>query len=167
MVRGMTTNRTRTIEWNDPIPLARAAHGKSGLEFLQMIARGELDQPPIGATLSFALIEAGEGYARFRGEPGEHIYNPMGTVHGGYACTLLDSAMGCAVMTALDASHGYTTAQLAVHLCRPITAETGPLIAEGRLIHAGSRVMTAEGFLRDGRDRLLAHGTTTCMVFDR
>src|SRR5688500_2284725 len=108
----MSRARTRTIEWTDPMSIAAGAQGRSGLEFLQAILDGRLAQPPISATLDFALVAAGPGSAQFRGVPAEHHYNPMGAVHGGFACTLLDSAMGCAVMSTLDAATAYTTAQL-------------------------------------------------------
>jgi uncharacterized protein (TIGR00369 family) len=91
----------------------------------------------------------------------------MGAVHGGYACTLLDSAMGCAVMTTLDERSAYTTARLAVQLVRPITIATGPVLAEGRVVHRGSRVATAEGRLVDEAGKLLAHATTTCLILPR
>jgi uncharacterized protein (TIGR00369 family) len=92
--------------------------------------------------------------------------DPMGHVHGGYACTLFDSAMSCAVMTTLDATTVCTTSQLAVHLTRAVTVATGPVIAEGRVVHRGKRLATAEGTLRDRAGNLLAHGTTTCMLLD-
>jgi uncharacterized protein (TIGR00369 family) len=161
------TERTRTIEWQDPMHTARAAAGRSGLEFLKAIAAGDVPQPPISPALGFALVSAEEGVARFRGEPAEYQYNPMGAVHGGWAATLLDSAMGSAIMTTLDAETGYTTTQLTIYLTRAIDAGTGPVIAEGRVIHRGGRVATAEGRLTDERGRLLAHGSTSCLVMPR
>jgi uncharacterized protein (TIGR00369 family) len=142
-------------------------HARTGLAFLQAIIAGTLPPAPISATLGFELAEASEGVARFRGVPAANQYNPMGAVHGGWACTLLDSAMGCAVMTTLDAETGYTTAQINVHLTRAITKDTGPVIAEGKLVARGSRVATAEGTLRDARGVLLAHATTTCVILPR
>jgi uncharacterized protein (TIGR00369 family) len=111
-------------------------------------------QPPICAALGFALFAAEEGVARFRGQPAEYQYNPTGQVHGGWASTLLDSAMGSAVMTT-------------VYLTRAIDATTGPVVAEGRVIHRGGRVVTAEGRLTDERSRLLAHATTSCLLLPR
>jgi len=162
-----TTNRTRTIEWQDPMTIARASQSLSGLAFLSAIVEGKIPQPPIGQTLDFALVGVGEGTARFRGVPGEYHYNPIGVVHGGFAATLLDSAMGCAVMSTLDEKTGYTTSDLSIRLLRAITAETGPVMAEARLIHRGRRVATAEGSLRDEAGRLLAHGTTSCILLLR
>src|SRR5262245_59679591 len=161
------TERTRTIEWQDPMRTAGAAAGRTGLEFLKAIAAGEVPPPPIGHALGFALVSAEEGVARFRGQPAEYQYNPMGAVHGGWAATLLDSAMGSAVMTPLDADTGYTTTQLTIYLTRAIEAGTGPVTAEGRATHRGGRLATAEGRLTDERGRLLAHGTTSCLILPR
>ena len=105
--------------------------------------------------------------ARFVGQPAESQYNPMGQVHGGWACTLLDSAMGSAVMTTCDCETGYTTTQLAVYLTGAIDAATGPVTAEGRVVHRGRRIATAEARLTDARGRLLAHATTSCLLMPR
>jgi uncharacterized protein (TIGR00369 family) len=163
----MSTDRTRTVIWTDPLSIARGAAGRTGIAFLRAILDGTLPAAPIQATLGFDLVAVDEGLARFRLVPGEHLYNPMGGVHGGVACTLLDSAMGSAVLTTVDEKTGYTTADLIVHLTRPISAHTGPIVAEGRVVHRGNRVATAEGRLTDGTGRVLAHGTTTCLLIDR
>jgi uncharacterized protein (TIGR00369 family) len=161
------TNRTRTIEWNDPMLTANGAHGKTGLEFLQALIEGKIPPPPICATLDFTLIHVEEGLARFEGHPAEFQYNPIGVVHGGFATTLLDSAMGCAVMSTLDANSAYTTTQISINLTRAITAQTGPIVAESRVVHRGRSVATAEGTLKDAQGRLLAHATSTCMLMPR
>ncbi len=161
------TSRTRTIEWQDPMVSLAAMAGKTGLECLLGIVEGTVPQPPIGASLGFALVGAEPGVARFRGVPDEYQYNPMGVVHGGWPCTLLDSAMSCAILSTLDAAVTYTTAQINVNMVRAITRDTGPVIAEGRVVHAGNRVATAEGRLTDAAGKLLAHGTTTCAIFPR
>lgn len=163
----MTTSRTRTIEWQDPALSVQALAGRTGREFLEAIISEQVAQPPITRTLGFALVAVAEGYARFEGDAAEFQYNPIGVVHGGLACTMLDSALGCAVMSLLDAQTAYTTAQIAVHLTRPITVTTGRLIAEANVVHKGSRLATAEGRLLDAGGKLLAHGTTTCMLFAR
>ena len=163
----MTTNappRTRTVTWDDPHIGAQAGAGMAGLDYLRAMIAGKLPQPPFAAIVGFTLVEAAEGRAVFAIEPMECHYNPSGAVHGGVACTLLDSAMGCAVHTTLPAGVGYTTVELKVNLVKGITSRTGPLRAEGRIIHRGSRVATAEGFLRGADGRLYAHGTTTCMI---
>jgi uncharacterized protein (TIGR00369 family) len=163
----MTTDRSRTITWTDPTQLAAAAGGRTGLAYLRAIASGELPQAPISMALDFRIVAADEGLARFEGTPGELQYNPMATVHGGWVCTLLDSAMSCAVLSVLDTETAYTTAQLNVHLLRAITAATGPVVAEGRLLHRGKRLATADGTLRDRAGTLLAHATTTCAILPR
>lgn len=137
----------------------------SGLEFLQRIIDGRLPQALMAQTLRFAAIEVEAGKVMFEGIPGPEHYNPIGTVHGGYACTLLDSAMSCAVQSMCAAGMAYTTLELKVNLVRPITTETGPVRAEGSVVHVGRRTGTAEGKLLDASGKLLAHGTTTCLIF--
>jgi uncharacterized protein (TIGR00369 family) len=160
-------DRTRTFSWQDPLLTFAGAEGRTGLEFLQALIAGKLPPPPIALALDFALVDASDGYARFEGNAAEFHYNPIGVVHGGVACTLLDSAMGCAVMSTLDAQHAYTTVQINVNLTRAITRDTGRLIAEARIVHRGGRSATADGRLIDGAGKLLAHATTTCMIFPR
>jgi uncharacterized protein (TIGR00369 family) len=137
----------------------------SGLEFLRRIADGRIPQPPITATLGFRLAEVAPGFALFTMTPEFRHYNPIGAVHGGVACTLLDSCMGCAVHTRLEQGLGYATLELKVNLVRPITDKTGPIRAEGRPLHIGRRSGTAEGRILDAGGTLLAHGTTTCLIF--
>jgi uncharacterized protein (TIGR00369 family) len=161
------TERTRTVTWSDPAILLQAFAGKPGLELLEKIVDGTLPQAPISETMSFALVAASEGETRFRCQPGEFLYNPQGTVHGGVAATLLDSCMGAAVMSTLDAETAYTTTQLSISLVRPILAGSGELFADGKVVHRGGRLVTAEGKLTDGKGRLLAHGTTCCMLLPR
>lgn len=138
----------------------------SGLEFVQALVDGRLPPPPMANTLSFRLVEADEGRAVFTGEPSADFYNPIGSVHGGWAATVLDSCMGCAVQTTLPAGVGYTTLEFKIDLVRAITSATGPVRGEGRVIKSGRRVALADGELRDGEGRLLARGTTTCLVFE-
>jgi uncharacterized protein (TIGR00369 family) len=157
--------RTRTISWEDPRALADAGQGLSGLEYLQKIVAGELPRPPIGALMNFNLTELSEGRAVFTVEPAEYHYNPIGVVHGGLAATLLDSAMGCAVHSMLPKGARYTTLEIKVNYIRPITAETGRLRCEAKMIHVGGRTATAEGRVIDDSGKLYAHGTTTCIVF--
>jgi uncharacterized protein (TIGR00369 family) len=139
----------------------------TGLEFLRAIVDGKIAQPPISPTLGFRIVGADEGVARFVGAPHESQYNPMGQVHGGWACTLLDSAMGSAVMTTCDRETAYTTTQLSIYLTGAIDARTGPVSVEGRVVHRGGRIATAEGKLTDERGKLLAHGTTSCLLMPR
>jgi uncharacterized protein (TIGR00369 family) len=137
----------------------------TGLEYLRAINSGEIAAPPIAKTMGIESEEFSEGFAVFVAEPGEYHYNPIGVVHGGLAATLLDSAMSCAVHTTLGAGDVYTTLELKVNFVRPITVETGRVRAEGRLLHRGRTVATAEGRLIAERDgKLLAHGVTTCLL---
>jgi uncharacterized protein (TIGR00369 family) len=138
----------------------------SGLEFLSAIRDGVLPQAPIARALGFWLSEVEAGRTVFEGVPTPDAYNPIGSVHGGWYGTLLDSCMACAVQTSLEPGTGYTTVEYSVNLVRAITVATGPVRAEGTLVHRGRRMATAEGRLVDGGGKLLAHGTTTCMIID-
>ena len=158
--------RSRTFTWSDPLVTASKGHAMSGLDFLLAIIAGDIAQPPIASALDFRLAEAATGYAAFSVIPAEYHYNPIGVVHGGLAATLLDSAMACAVQSTVPAGKGYKTLEIKVNLVRAITLKTGPMRAEGNVIHSGTRVGTAEGRLVDTQGRLYAHGTTTCMIFD-
>jgi uncharacterized protein (TIGR00369 family) len=159
------SGRSRTYSWDDPEALRDAASKLSGLDFIKAVFDGTLPPPPIAATMDFAGAEADEGHAVFVGDPGEYLYNPIGVVHGGFAMTLLDSAMGCAVHTTLAAGEGYTSLETSVNFVRPITRETGPVRCEGKVLHRGGRIATAEGRLTSQKTgKLLAHGTTTCLV---
>ena len=162
---GERDGRTRTVAWEDPAAGAGAAAEMSGLEYLRAIARGELPAAPMANLLSFDFHEIEDGRVVFECVPAEYHYNPIGAVHGGLACTLFDSAMGCAVHTMLPAGVGYTTVELKVNFLRPIDAKTGRLLCEGTTIHVGGRIATAEARLRDERGKLYGHATTTCMIF--
>lgn len=157
--------RTRTVMWEDYRKGLAGARTLSGLEYLRAMARGELPAPPISALMGFELVDVQEGRAVFSVEPAEYHYNPIGTVHGGLAATLLDSAMACAVHSTLPAGAGYTTMDLHVTLVRPIAHDTGKLTCTGEVIHLGGRMATAQGRLTDDSGKLYAHGVTTCMVF--
>jgi uncharacterized protein (TIGR00369 family) len=142
------------------------APGKTGLEQLQaLMAAGRM--AGIGQSLQFTLVEAEKGRTVFEGDPGPHAYNPIGTVHGGYAAALLDSACGCAVHSALSATQGYTTLELKVAYHKAMTDQTGPGRAEGRVVSIGRRAAFAEAALRDADGKLYASATSTLLVFDR
>jgi uncharacterized protein (TIGR00369 family) len=160
-----TAARTRTTEWDDPMAGARRGMEMSGIEYMRAILSGEIPPPPIAWTLGFGLAEVEEGRAAFTLTPAEFHYNPIGVVHGGVAATLLDSAMGCAVHSLLPAGVGYTTLELKVNLLRAITHDTGPVRAEATVLHAGSRTALAEARLVDAAGKLLAHATSTCLIF--
>jgi uncharacterized protein (TIGR00369 family) len=140
--------------------------GRSGLDVLQAMLRGELPYPPIARTLDFQLVEVGEGRAVFQGTPGPAHLNPLGTLHGGWYATLLDSALGCAVHTMMPPGRGYTTAELGVNLVKGIGPKVQRVRAEGRVLHCGRQLATAEAKLFGPDGTLYAHGTTTCLVFE-
>lgn len=160
-----TTNRTRTVTWGDPMASANAGRTMNGLEYMRALIRGEYPTPSMAATLNFRLVEVEEGRAVFESEPGEYLYNPIGTVHGGYACSLLDSAMGCAIHSTLQVGEMWTTLELHTNFVRPISANTGLLRCEGEIIHRGRRMATAQARLLDANGKLYAHGTQTAMIF--
>ena len=139
------------------------SHG--GLDFLQGVIDGQFPAPPMAETLGFRLVAVEKGRAVFEGLPDHRHYNPLGVVHGGYAMTLLDSALGCSVHTTLDKGDAYTTLEIKVNLVRPLTKDTGLVRAEARILHRGRTVATAEGELKDAGGKLYAHATTTCMIF--
>ena len=157
--------RTRTVTWRDPNLGAGALKRLSGLEYLRNMASGELPAPPMADLVGFSATEVEEGRVVFECVPAEYHYNPIGTVHGGLAATLFDSAMGCAVHSTLPAGAGYTTLELKVNLLRPIFISTGRLTCEGKTIHVGGRIATAEARLTDEGGKLYGHATTTCMIF--
>ena len=146
----------------DPTELGR----KSGLELLQCMLRGELPYPHIADTLDFTLMAVGAGTATFQGTPQLKHYNPMGTVHGGWYATLLDSALGCAVQSALPAGRGYTTVELGMNIVRAASHQTGPLRAIATVLHSGRQLATAEARIVAVDGKLYAHATTTCLVFE-
>lgn len=146
------------------VDMADAA-GMSGLEVLRAIIAGRLPAPPISRTLSFHLTEADEGRAVFTGTPSFEVYNPLGTVHGGWTATLLDSALACAVHSTLAPGEGYTTLEFKVNCVRPITETSGEMRCEGKVVHRGGRIATSEAQLVDAAGKLYAHGSETCMIF--
>jgi uncharacterized protein (TIGR00369 family) len=140
--------------------------GKSGLELMQMMLRGELPYAPIARTLNFQIIEVAEGRALFQGAPGADHLNPLGTVHGGWYATLLDSALGCAVHTMMPPGRAYTTAELGVNLVKAIGPKVQRVRAEGKVLHCGRQLATAEAKLYGPDGTLYAHATTTCLVYE-
>lgn len=148
--------------------LARAEQlaGKSGREILDAMMAGELPYPAMNETMNMVLLEVGDGRAVFQGIPQLQHYNPMGTVHGGWFATLLDSALGCSVQTMLPAGRSYTTAELSINIVRPASQRTGPLRAVATVLHVGRQMTTAEARVVDEKGRLYARGTATCFVLD-
>lgn len=158
--------RSRTITWDDPAPRMAAAPTMSGLEFITAIARGTLPPPPISRLIDMGMGEVAEGRVVFTLQPGEQHYNPLGTVHGGIIATVLDSAMGCAIQTTLPRGKFFTTLEIKVNYVAAVLASTGQLRCEAKVIHRGGRTATADGTLLDGKGRLVAHGSTTCLILD-
>jgi len=148
------------------VAMAEDVSGMSGKEVLQAIVDGRLPAPPITATLTFELVEVGDGFAAFEGDPGPHLLNPLGTIHGGWALTLIDSAAGCAAHSLLPAGVGYATVETKGNFSRPITPETGRVRAEGRVVARGRQIVSAEVRVLDASGRVLAHGTSTIMLFN-
>jgi uncharacterized protein (TIGR00369 family) len=140
---------------------------QDGLAFLQSMIAGKIPNPPFSQVLNFHLAEIEKGRAVFTGTPDGRFYNPIGTVHGGWAATLLDSALGCAIFSTLTKGDGWTTLELKVNFVRPLSKDSGELRAEGRLIHRGRTMGTSEGDLKDKAGKLYAHATTTCMIFPK
>jgi uncharacterized protein (TIGR00369 family) len=157
------SSRSRTIVWQDPVPTAAAGATMSGLEYMTAVSEGRVPPPPIAVLMRLRPIEIEEGRVVFEGEPGEEHYNPIGVVHGGYAATLLDSALGCAVHTTLPAGIAYTSLGLETKYLRAITRDTGRVLCEASVVHRGRRQATAEAALT-AAGKVLATGTSTCMI---
>jgi uncharacterized protein (TIGR00369 family) len=158
--------RSRTIEWKDPKKLARAAVGMDGLSYLRAWLSGTIPPPPIFGAMNVTLEGVSPGEAVFGLDPDESLYNPIGAVHGGAICTILDSATGCAVHSTLDAGWGYTSIEIKVNYLRGTTDDSGHLTATGRVVKAGSRVAFAEASLTDSQGRLIATASSTLLVFE-
>jgi uncharacterized protein (TIGR00369 family) len=148
------------------LPTAAEIAGKSGREILQAIVDGTLPQAPISETMSFWITEIGDGFAVFEAEPGAHLLNPRGAVHGGWALTLIDSAAGCAGYSLMPAESGYATIETKANLSRPITAQTGRVRVEGHVVAQGRRIISAEARVLNRDGKVLAHGTSTIMILD-
>jgi uncharacterized protein (TIGR00369 family) len=165
----MTTDipiRERTVSWQDPMETAMAGRGREGLPFLRSMVDGEVPPPPIANLLGMRLVSVSPGEAVFALTPDESMYNPIGVVHGGIVCTLLDSALGCALHTTLPAGKGYTSVEIKVSYLKAVRHTSGLLTATGRVVRAGSRVGFTEGEVVDASGALVATATSTLLVFD-
>jgi uncharacterized protein (TIGR00369 family) len=158
--------RTRTFGWSDPSLHADLIGKRSGLEFFQALAAGELPAPPIMQLIDVRSLEAVEGSVTVHLDPQEFHYNPLGTMHGGVISTLLDTAAACSVHTTLPVGVGYTSLDLNVKFLRPITIATGRLTCTGAVLQRGRRTALAEARLTDAGGKLLAHATSSCLIFD-
>lgn len=156
--------RSRTVTWFDPAAAVKGGAGLSGLEFMRAIRAGRLPPPPIAQLLNMSLRQVDRGLVVFVCTPDESVYNPIGLVHGGLACTLADSALGSAVQTTLEAGVAYTSIDITVNYLRPVTLDSGTLVATGRVVKPGRRVAAASAEVHDGHGRLVATATSNCLV---
>ncbi len=159
------TPRSRTVEWDDPVATAAGVVRHSGLDALRALRDGALPPPPISRLLQFDVSEVDEGRVVFTCTVDESVYNPIGVVHGGLVCTLLDSVVGCAVHTTLPQGLGYTSIELKVNYLRPVTLDSGRLTATGTVVKPGRRVAFAEGTVVDGAGRTVATASSSLLVF--
>ncbi|MDR6970287.1 PaaI family thioesterase [Leifsonia shinshuensis] len=159
------TERTRTVVWEDPAPGVAVMPTMSGLDYLRAMIRGELPSPPIAELMRMTLVTAEPGTATFVCDPDESHYNPIGTVHGGLMCTLLDSALGCAVQTTLPQGQAYTSIEIKVNYLRPVYAHTGQLTCTATVTKPGNRVAFADGVITDGSGKTVATATGSLLVF--
>jgi uncharacterized protein (TIGR00369 family) len=157
--------RERIVRWEDPARTAAAAREMSGLELLRAILNGELPHPPLALTLGFRLIEVEEGRVVYEATPAEYHYNPVGTVHGGYALAVFDSALGCAIWSKLPAGLLQTTTDVQVRFIRPMTTQTGLVRCEAKAVHVGRTTGVSEAHLYDAAGKVLGIGTTACAIF--
>lgn len=146
--------------------LAETRQSMSGIDFFRKLLAGELPPPPMLQLLNIRLVEVDEGRVVFAAEAEERFYNGTGVAHGGFACTLLDTALGCAINTLMPAGRRFTTLELKVNLTRPLTLQVGTLRCEAKVVHVGGRTATSEGRITDRNGKLYAHGTTTCIVVE-
>ncbi|MEP6599384.1 MAG: PaaI family thioesterase [Actinomycetota bacterium] len=156
--------RTKKLTWYDPLAAAEAGARMSGIEHIQAIARGELPPPPIAALFGFEIVDVRPGEVTFGCVPDESAYNPIGLVHGGLVCTLLDSVLGLAVQTTLAAGVGWTSIEIKVSYLRPVRTTSGRLVARGWVTKPGRRVAFAEGDVRDSAGVLVATATSSCLI---
>jgi uncharacterized protein (TIGR00369 family) len=159
------TRQTKTISWVAPRPQAAQALTMPGLDYLRAMMDGSIPPPPIASHINLEMLDASPGVAVMAATPDESHYNPIGSVHGGFFATLLDSVCGCAVQTTLPAGTGYTSLDLSVSFLRGITTDTGRVVATGRVTKPGSRAAFVEADIKDAQGRLLATATSTCLVF--
>ena len=163
---GWGPRRTRTVTWHEPGPSTAKGLTMAGVDYLRAMADGELPQPPIGGLLRFDIVSADPGRVVFTCEPDESAYNPIGAIHGGLVCTLLDSVTGCALHSTLPAGKGYTSVEIKVNYLKAVRLASGTLTATGTVVKSGSRVGFAEGVVTDAGGAVVATATSTLLVFD-
>jgi uncharacterized protein (TIGR00369 family) len=160
------TTRTRTIDWEDPREMAALGAKMAGLDYLHAMIAGKIPPPPIVKLMGINMISAEPGLVVMKLAVGEYLYNPIGSVHGGVAATLLDSVMGCAVHSVLPQGRAYSTLEIKISYLRAITDALGEVTAEGRVVNAGRKAAFAEGRIVDAAGKLYATGSTTCAVWE-
>jgi uncharacterized protein (TIGR00369 family) len=158
--------REKTVTWYDPKVVVAGREGLTGADHLRALAGGELPPPPIAALMGFDIVSVGEGEIVFTGSPDESVYNPLGIVHGGYVCTLLDTVAGCAVQTTLPAGSGYTSIEIKVNYLKAVRLSSGVLTAVGTVVKTGSRVGFSDGVVTDESGAIVATATSTLLIFD-
>jgi uncharacterized protein (TIGR00369 family) len=158
-------DRSRTVTWEDPLVGAALAKTMSGLEYMQGLLDGSIPEPPIVNLMNMRPVAVEVGKVTFTCDPNESHYNPIGTVHGGLVCTLLDSVLGCAVQTTLPKGQGYTSLEIKISYLRPVRADTGQLTAVGIATKPGSRAAFADGTVHDSHGKLIATASSTLLVF--
>jgi len=166
MEKTEAANRQRVVTWSDPKAAAQLGRGMAGIDYLRAMRDRAVPPPPVVLLLGIEMAEVEAGRVVMRLQPGEHLYNPLGSVHGGMIATLLDSVMGCAVHSTLPRGRGYTTLEIKVSYLRAVGEATGTVSAEGQVVHAGRQAAVAEGRLTDATGRLYATASTTCLLFD-
>ena len=160
------SQRSRTVTWHEPGPSTAKGMTMSGIDYLRAMVAGELPQPPIAGLLRFSITSADPGRVVFTCQPDESAYNPIGAVHGGLVCTLLDSVTGCAIHSTLPQGKGYTSVEIKVNYLKAVRLNSGVLTATGTVVKAGSRVGFAEGVITDAGGAVVATATSTLLVFD-
>jgi uncharacterized protein (TIGR00369 family) len=158
--------RSRTVTWHEPGPSTAKGLSMAGVDYLRAMANGELPQPPIAGLLRFEIVSADPGRVVFTCEPDESAYNPIGAVHGGVVCTLLDSVTGCAIHSTLPQGKGYTSVEIKVNYLKAVRLSSGLLTATGTVVKSGSRVGFAEGVVTDASGAVVATATSTLLIFD-
>lgn len=163
---GWGEKRSKVVTWHDPEPATAKGLSMAGIDYLQAIVDGILPPPPIAGLLSFAMTAVEPGRVVFTCEPDDSVYNPIGAVHGGLVCTLLDSVAGCALHSTLPRGKGYTSIEIKVNYLKGVRTSSGPLTATGTVVKAGSRVGFTEGVVTDGSGVIVATASSTLLVFD-
>jgi uncharacterized protein (TIGR00369 family) len=158
--------RSRTVTWHEPGPSTAKGLTMAGVDYLRAMANGDLPQPPMASLMRFEIASVDPGRVVFTCQPDESAYNPIGAVHGGLVCTLLDSVTGCALHSTLPQGKGYTTVEIKVNYLKAVRLDSGLLTATGTVVKAGSRVGFAEGVITDASGAVVATATSTLLVFD-